>query len=105
MSVTRGKDELKGGMVLAAATGYHARMIDQDKFKDFKWWRRLAVVVGIISFGASLMLADLGILMVGLVRATIRSLAGSLAAAGVVAAVGLFVSRLPTADERDDGSE
>ena len=92
-------------MVLRLATGYHGRMIDRDKFQDFMWWRRLAVVVGIIWFGVSLIFADLGILLVGLARATVRSLAGSLAAAGVVAAVGLFVSRLPRADRQDDGSK
>ena len=92
-------------MVLRATTGYHARMIDRDKFRDFKWWRRLAVVVGIIWFGFSLMFADLGILLVGLARATVRSLAGSLAAAGVIAAVGLVLSRLPTAEGLEDRSE
>lgn len=92
-------------MVLRTTTGYHARMIDRDRFRDFKWWRRLAVVVGIIWFGVSLMFADFGLLLVGLARATVRSLAGSLAAAGVVAAVGLFLSRLPTADGLDDRSE
>ena len=92
-------------MVLRTTTGYHARMIDRDRFRDFKWWRRLAVVVGIIWFGVGLMFADFGLLLVGLARATVRSLAGSLAAAGVVAAVGLFLSRLPTADGLDDRSE
>ena len=92
-------------MVLRTTTGYHARMIDRDRFRDFKWWQRLAVVVGIIWFGVSLIFADFGLLLVGLARATVRSLAGSLAAAGVVAAVGLFLSRLPTADGLDDRSE
>lgn len=103
MSAARRKDELEGGMVLGSATEYHACMIDRDKFQDFKWWRRLAVVVGIIWFGGSLMFADLGMFLVGLARATVRSLAGSLAATGLVAAVGLFVCRLPTADGQDDG--
>lgn len=89
-------------MVLRAATGYHARMIDREKFQDFKWWRRLAVVVGIIWFGVSLMFADLGILLVGLARTIVSSLAGALATAGVVAAVGLFVSRFPGPDTPDD---
>lgn len=96
MSAARGKDGLEG-MVLAAATEYHARMIDRHKFQDFGWWCRLAVVVGIIWFGISLHRADFGFLGMAMLAAIVRSVAGSLAAAGVVATVGLFVSRFPKA--------
>ena len=92
-------------MALRALAAYHGPMIDRDKFRDFRWWRRLAVVAGIIWFGVSLNRIDFGFFGVNILPATVRSLAGSLAVAGVVAAVGLFVSMLPTSDGQDDGGE
>ncbi len=81
-------------------------MSDKDKFRDFSWWLRLAVVIGIIWFGISLHLSIGGILdFFGILPTIVRSMGGSLAAAGVVAAVGLFVSRSPTAEEQDEGNE
>ena len=94
ISAASGKGGLEAGMVLGAMIQYHARMTDRDKFKDFRWWCRLAVVVGIIWFGISVYRADFGFLGMAMLAAIVRSLAASLAAAGVVAAVGLFVSRL-----------
>ena len=32
-------------------------MSDKDRFRDFTWWHRLAVVAGIISFGVNLYLS------------------------------------------------
>ena len=73
-------------------------MMDRNKFRNFGWWWRLAVVAGIIWFGISLRHADFGFLGMAILAATVRSMAGALAAAGVVAAVGLLVSRLPASD-------
>lgn len=81
-------------------------MRDRDKYRDFKWWLCLAVVVGITWFGTSLHRSfDGPFPPLRPFSAVVRSIGGSLAAVGLVAALGLFVSRSPASGRRVNGGD
>ena len=68
-------------------------MNDRDKYRDFGWWLRLAVIVGVISFAAIFFVSFDGLLRsLRIFPIAVRSLAGALGIAGLVALAGHFVS-------------